>query len=304
MNCPVHCLIFRHKERSYRELPIRIADFGVLHRNEFKNALTRVSQFQQDDAHIFCTEESIQSEIDGALRFIQHVYGIFGFEFSLELSTRPATFLGDEQVWNKAEDSLKEALEGFGKPFQENSGKGAFYGPKIDIYIQDARKNSLQCATIQLDFQLPIRFNLEYQAEKGEVKRPVIIHRAILGSVERMFAILLEHTGGKWPFWLSPRQVMVIPVSIKDLPLVEYTKKVHQTIQEAGFYVDLDLSTDRMEKKIRNSQLSQYNYILVLGSKELNQNTVSVRPRESQQLSSCELAEFLSNLSKAAVAFK
>eukprot|EP01087_Luapelamoeba_hula_P000675 TRINITY_DN10501_c0_g1_i1.p1 TRINITY_DN10501_c0_g1~~TRINITY_DN10501_c0_g1_i1.p1 ORF type:complete len:607 (-),score=68.43 TRINITY_DN10501_c0_g1_i1:131-1951(-) len=217
MNCPGHCLLFGHRSRSYRELPLRVADFGVLHRNELSGALTgltRVRRFQQDDAHIFCMPSQIEAEITSCLGFMQHVYGIFGYEFDLELSTRPENFLGEVELWNKAEAQLKAVLEAFGKPWILNPGDGAFYGPKIDIHIRDALRRSHQCATIQLDFQLPIRFELEYMTGEvgAEVERPVMIHRAILGSVERMFAILVEHTGGKWPFWLSPRQVIIIPI--------------------------------------------------------------------------------------------
>merc|ERR1711976_818569 len=210
MNCPGHCLIFDHGIRSWRDLPLRMADFGVLHRNELSGALTgltRVRRFQQDDAHIFCMPEQIKDEMRGALDFLQHVYQIFGFTYQLRLSTRPEKFLGDIAVWDKAEKDLAESLDKMGIPWKLNPGDGAFYGPKIDITLQDALKRQHQCATIQLDFQLPIRFNLNYIDEKGEKKHPVMIHRAILGSVERMIAVLLESFGGKWPFWLSPRQV-------------------------------------------------------------------------------------------------
>uniref|UniRef100_A0A8C0LA04 threonine--tRNA ligase n=1 Tax=Canis lupus dingo TaxID=286419 RepID=A0A8C0LA04_CANLU len=216
MNCPGHCLMFAHRPRSWREMPVRLADFGVLHRNELSgtlSGLTRVRRFQQDDAHIFCTVEQIEEEIKGCLQFLQSVYSTFGFSFQLNLSTRPENFLGEVELWDEAEKQLQNSLVEFGKPWKMNPGDGAFYGPKIDIKIKDAIGRYHQCATIQLDFQLPIRFNLTYVSKDGDDKRnPVIIHRAILGSVERMIAILSENYGGKWPFWLSPRQVMVIPV--------------------------------------------------------------------------------------------
>lgn len=220
MNCPSHCLMFAHRSRSYRELPIRLADFGVLHRNELHGALTgltRVRRFQQDDAHIFCAPSQIEAEIKSCLEFMEHVYGIFGFDFTLELSTRPEKFLGEIEFWNKAEDQLRDVLNSFGRPWKLNPGDGAFYGPKIDIHIRDALQRSHQCATIQLDFQLPIRFKLDYMSGSSadgtpELERPVIIHRAILGSVERMFGILTEHTAGKWPLWLSSRQVIIISI--------------------------------------------------------------------------------------------
>ncbi|KAJ8931611.1 hypothetical protein NQ314_015473 [Rhamnusium bicolor] len=263
MNCPGHCLMFDNRIRSWRELPLRFADFGVLHRNELSGALTgltRVRRFQQDDAHIFCAPEHIKQEIGSCLDFLNHVYSIFGFTFNLVLSTRPEKYLGDIEFWNNAEKALGESLDDFGQPWKINPGDGAFYGPKIDITIQDALRRSHQCATIQLDFQLPIRFNLSFVSESGEKKRPVMIHRAILGSVERMIAILTESYAGKWPFWLSPRQVMVIPVG----PTYdEYAESVQQKLYEAGFMVEVDTDAgDTMNKKIRNAQLAQFNFIL------------------------------------------
>ncbi|KAF7829382.1 threonine--tRNA ligase, mitochondrial 1 [Senna tora] len=229
MNCPGHCLMFKHRVRSYRELPLRLADFGVLHRNEASGALsglTRVRRFQQDDAHIFCRESQVKDEVRRALDFINYAYTIFGFTYDLKLSTRPEKYLGDLATWEKAESALKEALDEFGKPWQVNEGDGAFYGPKIDISVSDALNRKFQCATLQLDFQLPDRFKLEYSAEdEAKIERPVMIHRAILGSVERMFAILLEHYKGKWPFWLSPRQAIVCPVSEKSQ---SYAIEVHE----------------------------------------------------------------------------
>ncbi|XP_026679692.1 threonine--tRNA ligase, cytoplasmic isoform X2 [Diaphorina citri] len=282
MNCPGHCLIFDHRVRSWRELPLRMADFGVLHRNELSGALTgltRVRRFQQDDAHIFCTVEQIGDEIVGALDFLRNVYSIFGFTFNLRLSTRPEKYLGELEVWNKAEKQLEASLNSFGEPWTENPGDGAFYGPKIDITITDALKRPHQCATIQLDFQLPIRFNLAYVNEKGEKNRPVMIHRAILGSVERMVAILTESYAGKWPFWISPRQGIVIPVAE---PFNEYADQVKNKIFAAGFMCDADLdSSDTLNKKIRNAQISQYNFIMVVGEKEKSSNTVNVRTRDN-----------------------
>jgi len=282
MNCPGHCLMFGHRSRSYRELPIRYADFGVLHRNELSGALsglTRVRRFQQDDAHIFCTSEMIKDEIAGCLDFMSSVYEIFGFKFSLELSTRPENSLGTKETWDMAEQALTEALNGFGKPWKLNPGDGAFYGPKIDIHIEDALKRSHQCATIQLDFNLPERFSLEYQTGDGEgkTKRPVIIHRAILGSVERMLANLIEHYGGKWPFWLSPRQVIVVPLSEHQF---EYARELYVLLHEQGYYVDVDLSDKTFNKKIFEAQTSQYNFILVVGKEEQANRSVNVRHRD------------------------
>eukprot|EP01018_Ginkgo_biloba_P009148 Gb_19674 [translate_table: standard] len=281
MNCPGHCLMFEHRVRSYRELPLRLADFGVLHRNELSGALTgltRVRRFQQDDAHIFCKETQVKEEVKGVLHFLQYAYGVFGFTFDLELSTMPEKHLGDLETWERAEAALSDALNEFGKPWQINEGDGAFYGPKIDITVFDALKRKFQCATIQLDFQLPIRFNLSYSTEdEAKRERPVMIHRAILGSVERMLAILLEHYAGKWPFWLSPRQAIVCPVSEKS---ADYALRVRDQIHQAGYYVDVDTSDRKIQKKVREAQLAQYNFILVVGEEEANTGQVSVRIRD------------------------
>ncbi|KAJ8285349.1 hypothetical protein GJAV_G00025830 [Gymnothorax javanicus] len=284
MNCPGHCLMFDHRPRSWRELPLRMADFGVLHRNELSGALTgltRVRRFQQDDAHIFCTMEQIEEEIKGCLDFLRTVYDVFGFTFKLNLSTRPEKFLGEPEVWDKAEKQLENSLNEFGEKWVLNPGDGAFYGPKIDIQIKDAIGRYHQCATIQLDFQLPIRFNLTYVSQDGDDKRrPVIIHRAILGSVERMIAILTENYGGKWPLWLSPRQVMVVPVG----PTCdEYAQQVQQEFHSHGLMSDVDLDPScTLNKKIRNAQLAQYNFILVVGEKEKSSETVNVRTRDNK----------------------
>jgi threonyl-tRNA synthetase len=262
MNCPGHCLIFDHGIRSWRELPLRMADFGVLHRNELSGALTgltRVRRFQQDDAHIFCTPDQIKTEIAGALDFLKHIYATFGFTYNLKLATRPVKYLGEVSVWDEAEKMMEESLNEAQLPWKLEAGDGAFYGPKIDITLMDALRRQHQCATIQLDFQLPIRFNLSYVDEKGEKKRPVMIHRAILGSVERMIAVLIESFGGKWPFWLSPRQAMVVPVGP---PFNEYAVKVKNALNQAGFMSAADVDdSNTMNKKVRNAQLAQYNFI-------------------------------------------
>ncbi|XP_065336038.1 threonine--tRNA ligase 1, cytoplasmic-like, partial [Cloeon dipterum] len=283
MNCPGHCLLFDFRPRSWRELPLRIADFGVLHRNELSgtlSSLTRVRRFQQDDAHIFCTIDQIKDEISGALDFLNHVYSVFGFTLQLKLSTRPVTFLGEISVWDDAEKQLADSLDAFGYPWTLNPGDGAFYGPKIDITLNDALKRPFQCATIQLDFQLPIQFNLNYINDNGDKIRPVIIHRAILGSVERMIAIITESCAGKWPFWLSPRQCIVIPVGPQ---FDAYAQEVKKNIHDAGFVCEADVdSGDTMNKKIRNAQLAQYNFILVVGEREKTARTVNVRTRDQK----------------------
>ncbi|PRW60977.1 threonyl-tRNA synthetase [Chlorella sorokiniana] len=282
MNCPGHCLMFGNRNRSYRELPLRLADFGVLHRNEFSGALqglTRVRRFQQDDAHIFCRRDQVKGEIMAYLKMMGEVYDAFGLDYKMALSTRPEGYLGELEVWNEAEAALEEALNATGREWEMNPGDGAFYGPKIDITVFDALRRKFQCATVQLDFQLPIRFNLEYQADDGSFQRPVIVHRAILGSAERMFAILTEHWGGKWPLWISPRQCMVVPISEA---VYDYGHQVRRKLRAAGFHVDIDVADRKMQKKVREAQLAQYNYILVLGEEEKKNGTVNVRTRDNQ----------------------
>jgi len=305
MNCPGHCLMFKHDVRSWRDLPMRYADFGVLHRNELSGALsglTRVRRFQQDDAHVFCREDQVEAEVRAALDFMKHVYDVFGMTYKLELSTRPKKALGETALWDRAEAALAGAMDAFaGKGgWRVNPGDGAFYGPKIDIKVTDALERVHQCATIQLDFQLPIRFDLKYRAgdtasEKGAAeaapeKRPIIIHRAMLGSVERMFAVLTEHWGGKWPFWISPRQIVVVPVGPAH---VAYAERVRAEIREHKFYVDVDASGHTLPKKIRNAQLAQYNFILVVGDAEIEAGAVAVRTRANTVEGTMPVAEFI-----------
>uniref|UniRef100_A0A8C5QVU2 Threonine--tRNA ligase, mitochondrial n=1 Tax=Leptobrachium leishanense TaxID=445787 RepID=A0A8C5QVU2_9ANUR len=297
MNCPGHCLMFDHRPRSWRELPLRLADFGVLHRNELSGALsglTRVRRFQQDDAHIFCAMDQVSDEISGCLDFVRAVYSVFGFTFKFFLSTRPEQFLGELVLWEKAEAELEKSLNSFGLPWELNPGDGAFYGPKIDIQIQDAMGRYHQCATIQLDFQLPIRFNL--QKVEGTMERPVMIHRAVLGSVERMLAILAESYAGKWPLWLSPFQVMVIPVGES---VERYAQELQRTIHARGFMVDVDSDQGAtLNKKIRKAQLAQYNVILVVGEKEQKNQTVNVRTRDNKQHGERSVSELIERLAE------
>lgn len=344
MNCPGHYLMFESKVRSYKELPIRYADFGVLHRNEASGALsglTRVRRFQQDDAHIFARPEQIKQEVTDALNFLKFVYKIFGFSCTYALSTRPKKALGAKEIWDDAENQLKAALNESGIEWTLNPGDGAFYGPKIDIRLMDAMKRKHQCGTIQLDFQMPIRFNLQYKKEgveedeaadgdaspkkeeeekefqgaveknaKGEIiwregklkngfERPVVIHRAILGSVERMSAILIEHYAGKWPFWLSPRQVMVVPVSDK---FADYAKWVEKQLTLYGFYAECELSSKTLNKKVRESQLAQWNYICVVGEKEMTDLSVNVRQRDVERpLGTFSMTDFVAKLESEAM---
>ena len=280
MNCPGHCVMFKGDDRSYRDLPWRVADFGVLHRNEASGALsglTRVRKFQQDDTHIFCTHEQVMGEVAALFDFMRSVYGLFGFPFKLMLSTRPEGYMGTLSEWDAAEAQLKKALTEFvGDEWELNEGDGAFYGPKIDVTISDALGREFQCATIQLDFQGPANFKLEYRTseatdaapkedgEKGPnalapgMARPVMIHRAIIGSFERFIAVLCEHFAGKWPFWISPRQILVVPV-MKDAE--DYVREIQNIFHNARMYVDIDVSGNTLQKKIRSGQLAQYNFI-------------------------------------------
>jgi len=323
MNCPGHCLMFRHKARSYRELPLRFADFGVLHRNELSGALTgltRVRRFQQDDAHIYCSVGQIRSEVIGVLELIRSVYKIFGMTFSLCLSTRPETKIGDDGLWDRAEKLMEEALNDFGEPWKLNPGDGAFYGPKIDVRVYDALERPHQCATVQLDFNLPNRFDLSYTGQGAEAKesltdsssdaeralaannklRPVMIHRAVLGSVERMIAILTEHYAGKWPLWLSPRQLVIVPVTKEQLA---YAEELRAFFHGAGFHVDVDESLNKLPKMILNAQKAQYNYILVVGRTEVEAKAVNVRLRTGVELGIQHRDEFLAHIQAEKAAY-
>ncbi|XP_075257442.1 threonine--tRNA ligase 1, cytoplasmic-like [Convolutriloba macropyga] len=303
MNCPGHCVMFGMRSRSWRELPLRMADFGVLHRNELSGALTgltRVRRFQQDDAHIFCTPEQVKSEIEAALEFMSFVYTKFGFTYKLNLSTRPKKYMGEIKDWDEAESQLKEALDahcnsvGDGMKWILNPEDGAFYGPKIDITIQDAMKRDHQLATIQLDFQLPKNFQLEYVNQEGVSARPVIIHRAILGSIERCISVLTEQYGGKWPFWLSPRQIIVVSVVSAA---AEYVQNIQRKLYESGFECECDVEGDTVQKKIRNGQIAQFNFILVCGVKEMESNTINVRTRDNKVHGEFPLEELIRRFS-------
>lgn len=306
MQCPFHCLMFKHTTRSYKELPLRLADFGSLHRNEASGALKgllRGKKFTQDDSHIFCTPAQIKSEMHGALDFLTYVYGRFGFQFEVGLSTRPEKFIGEIEVWDKAEKELTEVLNESGLKWSEHLKDGAFYGPKIDIHLTDSLGRKHQCATIQLDFQLPSkeRFDLKYVDEDGELKTPVIIHRAIYGSFERFIAILCEHYGGKWPLWLNPRQIKVVPISEKHL---DYANQIRDELRKYKYYVDVDESDNTVPKKVREAQLQMYNYIIVVGQKEIDTNTVNIRYRDTDAKKVCSISELLVELNSNIEEFK
>ncbi|KAJ3361701.1 54S ribosomal protein L39, mitochondrial [Allomyces javanicus] len=317
MNCPGHCLLFKNTRVSHKDLPMRLADFSPLHRNEASGALsglTRVRRFHQDDAHIFCTRDQIASEIASALRMVDEVYALFGFPaWEYTLATRPDAFLGEAQDWDHAEAALRDVLDnlpankeaveaGKARVWREAAGDGAFYGPKIDVRVKDAAGRSHQTATIQLDFQLPRRFELTYERADNSVDTPVIVHRAVLGSVERMFAILAEHYHGKWPFWLSPRQVMVVPVH-EGTELVAYANKIKRILamqdhvdpvatpwhadahvashtsrsRRAPIAVDVDVSGHTLNRKIRQAQQNAWNYVVVVGDREMAEGKVNLR---------------------------
>jgi threonyl-tRNA synthetase len=294
MNCPTHCLIFATRLRSYRDLPIRYADFGRLHRYERSGVtagLFRVRSFQQDDAHIFCTEEQIQAEVLSAAEMILELYRTFGFdEVRIELSTRPAKRLGSDETWDHAERALAQALESQGMEYQVNPGDGAFYGPKLDFHIKDALGRSWQLGTIQLDYQLPSRFGLKYVAPDGSERQPVMIHRAMLGSVERFLAILIEQTAGAFPLWIAPVQAVVLPISEK---LSEYAKSVWERVAAAGVRVELDDRNEKLGYRIREAQLQKVPYMLVVGAREQEEGTVSVRRRAGEDLGAMALDAFL-----------
>ncbi|XP_059232020.1 threonine--tRNA ligase, mitochondrial isoform X1 [Mustela nigripes] len=297
MNCPAHCLMFAHRPRSWRELPLRLADFGALHRAEASGSiggLTRLRCFQQDDAHIFCAPDQLEAEIRGCLDFLRSVYAVLGFSFRLALSTRPSGFLGEPCLWDQAEQVLQRALEEFGEPWDLNPGDGAFYGPKIDVRLHDALGRPHQCGTIQLDFQLPLRFDLQYKGQAGVLERPVLIHRAVLGSVERILGVLAESCGGKWPLWLSPFQVLVIPVGTEQ---EEYAREVQQRLQAAGLVCDLDADSGlTLSRRVRRAQLAHYNFQFVVGQKEQSERAVNIRTRDNRRLGEWDLTEAVQRL--------
>ncbi|MDN4527537.1 threonine--tRNA ligase [Fictibacillus fluitans] len=278
MNCPGHMLIFKNKRRSYRDLPLRLAEFGQVHRHEFSgalNGLLRVRTFCQDDAHIFVTPGQIEEELASVLQVVSKVYSTFGFSFEVELSTRPEDFMGDEKLWDQAESSLARVLQKSGFSYRINKGDGAFYGPKIDFHIRDAINRSHQCATVQLDFQMPEKFDLHYMDEHNEKQRPVVIHRAVLGSIDRFLGILIEHYAGAFPVWLSPVQVKIIPVSLEAHS--DEAIEILKHLKKSGIRAEADLREEKLGYKIREAQMLKTPYTLVIGDEEVKNKGVSVR---------------------------
>ena len=278
MNCPGHMLMFKNKLHSYRELPIRMCEFGQVHRHEFSgalNGLLRVRTFCQDDAHLFVTPKQIENEIKSVMAQIDYVYKTFGFEYEVELSTRPEDSMGDDKLWEQAEAALENVLQSLNYKYRLNEGDGAFYGPKIDFHIKDALNRSHQCGTIQLDFQMPEKFDLNYIDENNEKKRPVVIHRAVLGSLDRFLAILIEHFGGAFPAWVAPVQVKVIPVS--NAVHEQYANEIALKLAQAGVRVEQDARDEKLGYKIREAQMQKVPYVLVIGDKEMENGAVNVR---------------------------
>ncbi|NLJ75355.1 MAG: threonine--tRNA ligase [Firmicutes bacterium] len=299
MNCPGGMLLYRRKLHSYRDLPIRMAEMGLVHRHELSgtlHGLMRVRCFTQDDAHIFMLPSQIQSEIEGVIDFVDSVYrDVFGFKYHVELSTKPENAIGDDAMWDKATDALREALDAKGLEYVVNEGDGAFYGPKIDFHLEDCLGRTWQCGTIQLDFAMPERFDLTYIDENDQRQRPVMIHRVIFGSLERFIAILIEHFAGAFPTWLAPVQVQIIPVSDDHL---DYAEQVEKTLFDANIRVETDRRSEKMGKKIREAQLQQIPYMLIVGEKEKEAGVVSVRHRREGDLGTFKLEDFVQKITE------
>ena len=298
MNCLGHIQVYKSRKRSYKELPKRYFELGVVHRHEKSgvlHGLLRVREFTQDDAHIFCRPDQLNDEIIGVLDFVQDVMGIFNFDYELEISTRPENSIGSDEQWELATNALINALENTGRKYDINEGDGAFYGPKIDVKLKDAIGRKWQCATIQCDFTLPERFNLTYIDEDGKEKQPVMVHRVILGSIERFIAILIENYEGNFPLWIAPVQARVIPVSIKH---ENYAKKVYEELKEKGFRVELEERNETLGKKIRFAEVDKIPYTLIVGDKEVESNTVSVRKHKEGDLGCMDIDSLVNRLNQ------
>ena len=298
MNCPGSTIVYANSQHSYKELPIRLSEFGQVHRHELSgtlHGLFRVRTFTQDDAHVYCLPSQVEDEVFKMIDLADYLYSTFGFKYTVELSTRPDDFMGDIKDWDFAEDQLKKALEERGIEYEINPGDGAFYGPKIDFHLLDAAKREWQCGTIQLDFQLPQNFDLTYIDENGEKQRPVMLHRALLGSIERFIGVLTEHFAGRFPLWLNPQQVEIIPVSDK---FIDYAEELKQKIKEAGFRVNIDYRNEGVGYKIRQAQLMRTNYMLVVGEKEETSGKLTVRNRDGEETPDVSLDEFIEKISE------
>ncbi|UXH45221.1 threonine--tRNA ligase [Rossellomorea vietnamensis] len=296
MSCPGAVLIYKSKRRSYRELPIRYGELGLVHRHELSGSLSgllRVRSFTQDDAHLFVREDQIRAELHKVLDLIDRFYGKFGFEYKVELSTRPEDFMGSVELWNQAEGDLESVLEERGVDYHINHGDGAFYGPKIDFHILDCLGRSWQCGTVQLDFQMPEKFQCEYIGEDNRVERPIMIHRAIYGSIERFMAIIIEHFGGDFPLWLAPHQVKILPISEAHIP---YAQEVKSQLEREGFRVELDDRVQKMGLKIREAEMQKVPYMMVVGDKEIQQQSVSLRKRKEGNVGVLQVSDVIQKL--------
>ena len=296
MNCPGGMLVYKSKMRSYKDLPIRAGELGLVHRHEKSgelNGLFRVRCFTQDDAHIFCLPEQIEAEIEGIMKLVDQVYSIFGFEYTVELSTRPEDSMGSDEQWELAEGALKKVLKDMNMPYELNEGDGAFYGPKIDFHIKDSLGREWQCGTIQLDFQMPERFDLTYIGEDGEKHRPVMLHRVIFGSIERFIGVLIENYAGAFPTWLAPVQVKILPIADAH---VDYANEVKAKLEDVGVRVELDDRNEKIGYKIREAQLQKVPYMLILGDKEKEAGTVGVRSRKDGDIGAMDLDEFIAKI--------
>lgn len=293
MNCPGGMLVYKLTPHSYKDLPIRMGELGLVHRHEKSgqlHGLMRVRCFTQDDAHIFMLPSQIKDEIKGVVKLINEVYTLFGFKYHVELSTRPADSMGTEEDWNKATEALSDALKDMNLPFVVNEGDGAFYGPKIDFHLEDSIGRTWQCGTIQLDFQMPQRFELEYTGEDGQKYRPIMIHRVVFGSIERFIGILIEHFAGKFPVWLAPVQVKILPVSDKSLG---YARQLESEMRAQGIRVETDSRNEKIGYKIREAQLEKLPYMLIVGDKEREEGTVSVRKRDEGDIGALTKKDFI-----------
>ncbi|WP_408955830.1 threonine--tRNA ligase [Natroniella sp. ANB-PHB2] len=298
MNCPGGILVYKDRMRSYRDLPIRLGELGLVHRHERSgtlHGLMRVRNFTQDDAHIYCLPEQIEDELSGVIKLVDNIYSAFGFKYNVELSTKPDKAMGSDKLWEQATSALKEAIIANDLDYEVNEGDGAFYGPKIDFHLEDCLGRSWQCGTIQLDFQMPERFDLTYIGQDGEEHRPVMIHRAILGSLERFMGILIEHYAGAFPVWLAPIQAEVIPITDAQL---DYAYQVKEELEAIGVRVEVDSRQEKVGYKIREAQVQQIPYMLIVGDDEVEAGTVSVRERREGDLGAVKLGEFKDDLLK------
>jgi threonyl-tRNA synthetase len=299
MNCPGGMLVYKASSHSYKDFPLKVAEIGLVHRHELSGVLSglfRVRCFHQDDAHIFVTEEQLEEEIKNVVKLVDHFYrDIFKFEYHVELSTKPENAMGEQKLWDLAENTLKKALEMLNMKFKVNPGDGAFYGPKIDFHIKDAIGRTWQCATCQLDFQMPLKFELTYDGADNKKHTPIMLHRVVYGSLERFIGILVEHYAGKFPLWLSPVQAMLLPIADRH---VKYAKEVAKKMFDAGIRAEVDDRAETTPKKVRDAELQKVNYILVVGDKEVSNKTVNVRTRNNEILGEKKVDEFLMKLNK------